>query len=188
MDEQIAVIKKDIAVLCEGADFLECENREQYALLIRQEDSAVAMKKQVEEYFNPDIKKAHELHKSLTAKRKALLDPIESFIGSIKRVTGGYLAKEQEKAKEQAVALEKQAAEMGIDTSLIPQNSQIEAGEGRAVVQTWTFDVVDEALVPRQYLMLDTKAISKVVTALKDRANIPGIRVRVETSVRRTGK
>jgi hypothetical protein len=189
MEEQIAVIKNEIQALSEGADMLECSSRQDYENLVRQEDTAVAMKKQVESYFNDDISKAYSLHKSLTAKRKELLDPIETFIKAAKRVMGEYLALEQRKAQEQAVALQKQAEEMGLDTSLVPQmDTSPQLGEGRALVQHWTFKVVDEALVPRQYLMLDTKAIGAVITALKDRANIPGIEAVMETSVRRTGR
>lgn len=257
MDEQIAVIKKDIAVLCEGADLMVCETRADYELLLKQEDIANSMKKQVEAYWNGTkdapgpIPKAYSLWKDLTEKRGAMLKPLDTFLATCRRVGGGFLALEQKREQErldalrreaeairarQEAELARQAAELKakqeaerkaaeeafknspaelakakarmeaeqaeakrrleeearakmVDTSALPTKAdKVETGEGRTMVQTWTFDVVDEALVPRQYLMLDTKAIAKVVTALKDRANIPGIKVRMETSVRRTGK
>ncbi len=40
---------------------------------------------------------------------------------------------------------------------------------------TWKYRVVDEALVPRKFLMLDTTAINAVVQRDKDQTNIPGI-------------
>jgi hypothetical protein len=251
MEEQIAVIKNEIQALSEGADMLECNSRQDYEILVRQEDAAVAIKKQVEDYFNPDIKKAHELHKSLTLKRKTLLDPIEAFISSVKRVGGAFLALEQKREQDrldalrreaeairarQEAELARQAAELRakqeaerkaqelafknspaelakakarmeaeqaearrrmeeeakarmVDTAALPVTvDKVSAGEGRTTVQTWTYRVVDEALVPRQYLILDTKAIGAVITALKDKACIPGIEAVMETSVRRTGR
>lgn len=189
MEEKIVSIKNEIATLTEGAEFLVCEDRAGYECLLKQEDMAQAMKSQVEEYWAEPIAKAHSLHKDLTTRRKAMLDPLESFIKAVKRVAGGYLALEQKKAQEQAVALQKQASEMGLDTSLVPQaDTKPIVGEGRTMVQTWTFDVTDENLVPRKYLILNTALIRDEVRALKDKTQIPGITPRMETSVRRTGR
>jgi hypothetical protein len=48
---------------------------------------------------------------------------------------------------------------------------------GGPVYQTrWDFEIVNEALIPRQYLTVDMVKIRQVVTALKDQANIPGIK------------
>jgi hypothetical protein len=57
---------------------------------------------------------------------------------------------------------------------------------GVTVSEDWTFEVVDEGAVPRDYLVVDRVAIGKVVRALKGRTSIPGIRVwdRGRTSVR----
>lgn len=41
----------------------------------------------------------------------------------------------------------------------------------------WTFEVVDAELVPREYLMVDEKAIASVVKGLKEKTDIPGVRV-----------
>lgn len=49
--------------------------------------------------------------------------------------------------------------------------------KGIATVTTWAFEVVDAALVPDQYKLIDTAAIGKVVRALGSRASIPGVRV-----------
>lgn len=41
--------------------------------------------------------------------------------------------------------------------------------------KTWTFRITDINLVPREYLIVDEKAVGQVVRALKDKARIPGI-------------
>ena len=48
---------------------------------------------------------------------------------------------------------------------------------GGPIFQTrWDFEVINEALIPRQYLAVDLVKIRQIVTALKSQANIPGIR------------
>lgn len=257
MDEQMAVIKKDISVLCEGADLMVCETRQDYELLLKQEDLANNMKKQVEAYWNGSkeapgpIPKAYSLWKDLTEKRGQMLKPLDTFLATCRRVGGGFLALEQKREQErldalrreaeairarQEAELARQAAELKakqeaerkaaeeafknspaelakakarmeaeqaeakrrleeearakmVDTSALPTKAdKVETGEGRTVVQTWTFDIVDESLIPRQFLIPNLVAIKAMVTALKDKSNIPGIKVRMETSVRRTGR
>lgn len=81
--------------------------------------------------------------------------------------------------------LKRDAESRMVDTDSIPLTAaKVEAGEGQTTVQTWKFEVVDEAIIPREYLMLNEAAVKKIVTALKDKTNIPGIRVHMETSVR----
>lgn len=55
---------------------------------------------------------------------------------------------------------------------------------GVAVTTPWTWEVIDESLVPREYLMLDRKKISAVVKAMKADTRIAGIHVRPETGLR----
>jgi len=60
------------------------------------------------------------------------------------------------------------------------------AGAG-AMVTVWNFEIVDPQAIPRQYLTVDESAIRKVVQALKEQANIPGVRVYSVLEARRTG-
>jgi hypothetical protein len=54
---------------------------------------------------------------------------------------------------------------------------------GLTVREDWKFSIVNEALIPREYLMPDEKKIGRIVRALKDQANIPGIRAYAEKGV-----
>jgi len=47
---------------------------------------------------------------------------------------------------------------------------------GIAVKKVWDFEITDKMELPPEYLIPDEKAIRRVVTALGERANIPGIR------------
>lgn len=46
---------------------------------------------------------------------------------------------------------------------------------GISMRDNWKFRVVDEAAIPREYLMRDDTKIGRVVKAMKDGTNIPGI-------------
>jgi len=48
---------------------------------------------------------------------------------------------------------------------------------GIALRETWKFSIVNEALIPREYLIPDEKKIGRIVRALKGATDIPGIRV-----------
>ena len=54
---------------------------------------------------------------------------------------------------------------------------------GVSTRQAWKYQVTDFRLLPREYLIADDSAIGKVVRALGDRTNIPGIRVYAETII-----
>jgi len=48
--------------------------------------------------------------------------------------------------------------------------------DGVNLRDNWTFEIVDESLIPREYLIPDEVKIRKVVVALKDKTNIPGVK------------
>jgi hypothetical protein len=49
--------------------------------------------------------------------------------------------------------------------------------------ETWEFEVTDASLVPRKYLLVDEVTIGKIVRAMKDQTDIPGIRAYPKRSV-----
>lgn len=56
--------------------------------------------------------------------------------------------------------------------------------DGASLTTPWTYDVLDESLVPREYLTLDRKKIAAVVKAMKQDTRIPGIHARPDTALR----
>lgn len=60
--------------------------------------------------------------------------------------------------------------------------------KGMAMVTYWHFRIKNEALIPRNLMMPNEKAIGKLVDALHDKANIPGVEVYSETKARPTGR
>jgi hypothetical protein len=54
---------------------------------------------------------------------------------------------------------------------------------GLAIQENWKFSIVDEALIPREWLVPDEKKIGRIVRACKEQTDIPGIRVYCEKGV-----
>jgi hypothetical protein len=54
---------------------------------------------------------------------------------------------------------------------------------GAAVSTPWTYDILDESLIPREYLCVDRKKIAAVVKAMKGDTRIPGIHARPDTAL-----
>lgn len=92
-----------------------------------------------------------------------------------KRIEGEEAARKareelEKQALEEAAAREKQI----IPPPPIPEKAKT---EGLTFRENWTFEIVDESQIPREYLVPDPVKIRKVVQVMKDKTNIPGIRV-----------
>jgi hypothetical protein len=61
-------------------------------------------------------------------------------------------------------------------TAPIAQTAAPKVG-GISIPKVWTFEITDEDLIPREYLLIDETRIRKIVTALKGDTKIPGVRV-----------
>ena len=59
---------------------------------------------------------------------------------------------------------------------------------GMATQTTWTFEITNASLIPREYLTIDMVKIGGVVRALKANTNIPGIKAIPQTKMRATGR
>jgi len=58
----------------------------------------------------------------------------------------------------------------------IPDVPVAAKADGVNLRDNWTFEIVDESLIPREFLKPDEVKIRSVVIAQKDKTNIPGIR------------
>jgi hypothetical protein len=87
------------------------------------------------------------------------------------------LISEAIQAKEEPVVIEVQDPE----TPKVQMN-------GATVKKYWDFEIINEALIPREYLKVDEVKIGGVVRALKEKANIPGVRVFQKSTLSATGR
>ncbi len=75
----------------------------------------------------------------------------------------------ENRALEEAAAKEAQI----ISPPPVPEKPKT---DGLTLRENWTFEIIDESLIPREYLVPDLVRIRKVVQTLKDKTNIPGVR------------
>lgn len=156
-----------------------------------------------DDFIGPVVDGAHSLWKMLCDRRRVISDPLKQKKDRAALAVGAYrLAhktdremredmerKRREKEAEDqriadAVALEKegkkeQAAELiqqPIYTSPVTYAAP-EKTKGVSDKMNWQYEIVNEALVPREFLTLDTSKIGAHVRTHKEKAIIPGIRI-----------
>lgn len=86
--------------------------------------------------------------------------------------------------KEGAVAVLNNPVPVPIRAPAIVLPRAVPKTEGVSTTTRWKFRITDEELIPREYLVVDEKAIGKVVEALKGKVNIPGIQAYPDTTAR----
>lgn len=171
-----------------------------------------AYRKGVADHFDPHIKNAHRAHKALLADKKkhdqpaidaerriksAMLEwrKAEDARAEAERAAAEAAARAEAEAQQLAHAAEleaagePEAAEAVLDapTPVAPVAKRKAAPKvkGVSIRKVWTFEVVDAAKIPRQFLTIDESKIGQVVRAMKGEAEklIPGIRVIAQDSM-----
>ena len=160
------------------------------------------MIKKVKETFDPIITKAHSAHKEAVAQRDKYVKPLESCEKAFKIRIAGYLEEQdrirqrlqqeaEEKARKEAEKLQARAEkaeakgntekadelrqEAEIKQSIVPEIPKARKPEGFSVRKVWKGKIVDESLIPREYLIVDESKINKVMNATAGEMKIPGV-------------
>lgn len=169
------------------------------------------LRKQIDETFDPIIKSAHEAHKTACDAKKKAESPLADAESIIKRMIGAWSIEQErirreaeERARIEAAKLEEEmriqaavnAAEAGADTETVAQIMEtpqpiimptvaptFESAVGISTRKVWKYRIVDEKLIPREFLMPNERAISAIVKGMKGKTNIPGIEVYEEIGV-----
>jgi hypothetical protein len=115
--------------------------------------------KSIEEEFDPAISQAYKSHKSMIALRDKVLEKFEEAAALAKEKIKHYLIDEE--AKDRVVELP----------------------EGITAAETWKGKVVDETLIPREYLIPDLKKLSEHTKIYKETTKIPGWKVSLEKTL-----
>lgn len=139
------------------------------------------LRKAAKAHFESLKKPFNEAMANLRAKEKEVLSPMEKGEITIKRLIVEYNHKRNEQLKAEQAKLDAMAKQLeGTGLSVLP-SVKLEKPklQGTSVRNRYDFDIVDVNLIPREYLIVDTAAIGKVVRALKEKTNIPGIKVKV---------
>ena len=163
-----------------------------------------ALLKEIDEGYNDIIRDAHQLHKKAVARKAKYYSPVEDGVkfvkGLLERFDGAQeaiwqaekrrlreIARKEEEERRLQEAIEAEAngeteeAEAIIQEEIyvppiILQKETPKVVGGPVYRTVWDFEIVNEGLIPRQYLQPNMVAIGSVVRSLKSATNIPGIR------------
>lgn len=135
------------------------------------------LKKQVDQAFDPILKKAYEAHKEAVTQKKKFSAPLEEAEVSLKRKIGKFL---EDHRKEQQVKEEVFAQPV---ETLPPLPSFLEIPTSISTRTNYTFTIEDKVLVPEEFKLVDLVKIGKLVRALGPQCNIPGIKVQIQTDI-----
>ena len=162
-----------------------------------------ALRREIDAGYDSIIEKANAAHKEAIAKKKEADEPLAraeailkpqmlAFVNEQRRKAGEEERRQREEARKKAeqeqleAAMQaeaegdKEAAEAIIQEPVYVPPIQVKAEipkvSGFSIREQWTFEIVDEKKIPREYLIVDEVNIGKVVRAMKDKTSIPGIR------------
>jgi len=164
---------------------------------------ARVMMKQSDALMAPEIKKAHDLHKSLVARKKEVVEPLKRIIDTAGKLLGTYNAKREAEAREvarieakkQAKAAAAELVEAGevdaamsaIETAESMPDSALEVVDTKPVnigtrTRT-TYEIeIDASKVPKAYMMPDEKKIRAAVNKAKGDITIKGVTITAVTT------
>lgn len=207
--EIATVTKEALAIAGEGGSIVVSNPAEFEAASAWLTATCKPAQKRVVGFFEPMKSAAHAAWKSIVAREKEILMPLEEVEARLKRGISTYAA-EQDRIRRASEAAAQQALRAAEEAARIERDAQamakLEAGDeaaataileapvvlppsappvmtprpaavGIAVRKSWTFRIVDEAKIPRQFLVVDEAKIRKLVAALGPdaAASCPGI-------------
>lgn len=137
------------------------------------------LEKKVKEYFAPIKSSTYSAWKSICEKEKEELTKITAVINSINNEMMAWQKKQEEIKKELEAKLRAEVEAQSEDDFVPPPivQANIPVVDGLTTRENWDFEIVNEAEIPREYLIPDVTKIRGVVKKLKGNTNIPGIRV-----------
>ena len=177
-----------------------------YGLAAERVKGLKSLSKKISDWFAPLADSAFRAHKELTTRRGETLKPLEAEAARLTREMTTWKAEEDRKAREAAarlardeherqrqVALEEAATleaqglpheaaavveqAIAMPAPVVPVAPTVPKTDGISYRSVWRHQVVDAALVPREYLVIDETKLAAVVRATKGTLPIPGVRI-----------
>jgi len=196
-------LRQDVDEILSRMEALTIENAEQFTETAEFLKGIKGKTQEVKNYFEDERAKKYSEYKAVTTKISTYTDPLGKAEKIVKRKLGDYRTEQERKRREEEqrklAELKAQAedqllddAEANGDESILDEElmiakpeleTEVPAMKGISFTTVWHFQIVDAKQIPRDYMMPDEKKIGDVVKALKDKANIPGIRVFSEQQV-----
>ncbi len=168
-----------------------------------------ASTKLVEDRVGPLVKVAHAAHKAAKSIENAFLKPLDALSEVLKLKMRALIVREEIRGKDPLEKVELDGEKLAEAYALAELGKQQEAEallaeagvftpddlpeglpkvEGISIRTIWSYKIVDEKKIPRDYLTPDRKAIGGTVRAMKEKTKIKGIAVFSTPSLAVTAK
>jgi len=139
--------------------------------------------KLVDDTFEEEKKRKYREYKDVQEKIRELKKPLVQVEAIVKNLRIEWKQEQERQLLEQKKALLEVADEEDKAEIMAINETQPEV-EGIYHVEVWDFEIADKTKVPEEYKVVDEKKVRIVVKAMKDKTNIPGIRVYKKLSER----
>lgn len=206
-------IQKEGHAIVTTATALAVSNAEDYTSAGEFLVQIKGVRKRIADTFDKPIKDAHAAHKSIIAAKKEHDAPLEEAEKLVKEKMGEWQREQERKRREEEDRLRREEQRKAEERALAEAERLENEGkteQAQAVIEAppppapvvvpsvvpkaqgvshrinWKWRVTNENQIPRDFMKPDDVRIGKVVKAMQDKANIPGIEVYkdVVTSVR----
>lgn len=182
---------------------IECNGDYEMAAQIMEEYTTRIAR--VEEWFEDPISKLNAAHKSLTGRRSETVTPLKEGKKALGETMGAWDKKLEAQAEAEAQmirALEEEDAKKELEelATGLDESGEKEAAQtvreqkdhvyvavkveelvpkikGRRSRTFWEYEITDKSAIPPSFIIIDEKAIKKMVETQKGATNIPGVRV-----------
>lgn len=197
-------LEKEILPVPEQAKQITITDNESYERAAGILKSIKTLRNRIAEAFDPIIKKANEAVKEARASKERYEKPLSDAEAHIKPLMAKYLtekekqrkieeahkraeaqAQAEEKRIQQAIKLEQSgniaAAERALDAPVVSppvvEKSTAPKVAGVSMRDNWKARIVDEQLIPREFLMPNMVQINQYAKAMKKDGVIPGVEI-----------
>ena len=132
-------------------------------------------RKEVTAPMNKSLKVVNDRYKTLTVPLKELKDKIEKMILEYRRV------EEEKRLAEEAKLIEMSGNELATITNSVPAVIETKTAK-TTFVKKWTYEIIDEKKIPRQFLMVNDSAVKDAISEGKREIN--GLKIYQEEGFR----
>jgi hypothetical protein len=153
------------------------------------------VQKTVKGKFKPLIENAYKTHKELKNFEAEFLSPLDEAERKIKNAIAAFVQKKEDEARkiieeqQKKIAIaEKKGDEIKVEKLQEKMLEKIEKVapekvEGISYAERWSFEIVNEAEIPREFLIPDVQKLGAIARATKGSLKIAGIKFVSEKTI-----
>lgn len=217
MNESVETIKADLAPVVARASAITVKTPEQYAEASDFLKAVKGAQKRVTDFFGPMKSKAHEAWKAITTTEAATLKPLQDAEAQVKRVLVTYQTEQEairqaeqrrlQAAADEAARKERERLEAAAAKLKTPELREARMEQAAAVIapvvtvaavtpviagqslrKTWKARVVNEAIVPRAWLVVNQSALDAFARSTKGAVKVDGVEMFEDVTMASSGR